>query len=237
VNDDADTLVEFRDRLLREWLPTFCNDPKRRYDPVLFRAETIDKVAPEDARDFMRALDHGVVVDSGGGRYRAALSNAFEQLFWNLEKPPKPVPTTLWIEPIVTIAALARLHLDLGWPCQSLGSQSEESWAFDLFVVKPASPERYYIAGEVKKNNREVDHMVAWMLDSCADSNFVVAAAKGPRLNAHKKWLGLKQHRPPFFWAIGPGKYYRLFTVEYSEAGAVSMTEIDDHAPLKYSVA
>jgi hypothetical protein len=42
----------------------------------------------------------------------------------------------VWIEPVVTIAAMARLHFEFGWPISCLGMQSK-TWAFDLMGYKP----------------------------------------------------------------------------------------------------
>jgi hypothetical protein len=232
ARDDEQTLTEFRKRVRNEWLPTFCSDPDRRYPTDGFRPDSIT-VTPIDARDFLRALEHGLVVDSGGGRYRAPLSNTFEQIFWTWTNAQDPKPITLWLEPVITIAALARLHLDYGWPRECLGTQSAKNWAFDLFVVKPKTA-RYYIASEVKKTDREVDQLVTGMRVSCAEGEVDIASVARSRLNAHKKWLGLKQHVAPFFWAMGSGNRSRLFAVRYSDHGPAALEEVADEDILPF---
>jgi hypothetical protein len=221
-------VAQFTTRLQKEWLPTFCGDPKRQKDSNYsiegFRPESI-KLSPEDAYDFMRALDSGVVTDSGGGRYRAPRSKSFEQLFWTGRKTKIPQTLTLWIEPVITIAIVARLHLDCGWPKEAIGTQSAKNWAFDLFVVKPPS-ETEYIAGEVKKSQKEVDRMIDYMRTSCAERLDSRHAYKGPQRNAHRKWLALRDCRAPLFWAVGPGKYSRLFSVTYATDGPSSLDEL-----------
>ena len=43
---------EFWRRLNEEWLPAYCNDPARKYDPAGFRVDA-KKVTDIDARDFL----------------------------------------------------------------------------------------------------------------------------------------------------------------------------------------
>src|SRR5258706_4324360 len=141
-----ESMTVFADRLSREWLPTYCGDPKRSYSAAGYRA-TSNKVTSQDANDFLRALDNGVVVDSGGGRYRMPQSKAGEVIFWEGSKAKTPRPITLWMEPVITIASVARLHLDYGWPKRCLGMQSLK-WAFDLTAFLPQNLEAEHIAGE-----------------------------------------------------------------------------------------
>ena len=110
VNDkggDVDlNQAESTRRLHREWLPTYCIDAKRQYDPDGFKPESI-KVTSDDARDFMRVLDAGVVWDIGGCRFRAHRSSCRESLFWEGSKAKTPRSITLFMEPVVTIAWMA----------------------------------------------------------------------------------------------------------------------------------
>jgi hypothetical protein len=46
---------------------------------------------------------------------------------------------TLWVEPIITIGALSRLHFEFGWPAAMLGMQTDD-YAFD-FVCREPAPE------------------------------------------------------------------------------------------------
>lgn len=64
-----------------------------------------------DARDFLRAPDHNVVAVDSGGRFRMPRSAVNEVLFWEHSAKLAPRPISLWIEPIITIGAVARLHL------------------------------------------------------------------------------------------------------------------------------
>ena len=65
-----DAVEEFTRRLEITWLPVYCKDGKRRYDPAGFKPESI-KVTSQDAHDFMRALDEPELLrDIGGLRVR-----------------------------------------------------------------------------------------------------------------------------------------------------------------------
>ena len=85
-----------------------------------------------------------------GGFFLAPLSKAREQIFWTGSKNVDPRPLTLWIEPIITIGALAKLHVLYGWPAEKLGTQSK-TWAFDL-VGYGANKNDELLACEVKKS-------------------------------------------------------------------------------------
>lgn len=59
----------FKNRLQTDWLPAFCADTKRQFYTSEFKDQSI-KITEFDAGNFMRAIDSGVVCNSGGGRYR-----------------------------------------------------------------------------------------------------------------------------------------------------------------------
>lgn len=61
--------AEFSRRLIEDWLLTYCHDPQRNYSIAGYMPLS-NTVTPLDARDFMRALDHNIVIDLGGGRFR-----------------------------------------------------------------------------------------------------------------------------------------------------------------------
>lgn len=233
VDTDDEVLIEFKNRLTTEWLPTFCDDPRRKYACDGFRHNSI-RVAPDDARDFLRALDLGIVTDSGGGRLRAPRTNAFEQIFWTWTNAVSPKPITLWLEPIITIAAVARLHLRYGWPKECLGTQSKKNWAFDLFAVKPGTGDNEYIAAEVKKTAKELDQLVTFMRLSCTEGDADITGIPKSRRNAHKKWIGLRDCRAPIFWAVGPGGISHVYRVTYSADGPIDLEETKDDRVLQF---
>lgn len=212
---------EFWRRLQTEWLPAYCNDPARRYDISGFRADA-KQVTDIDARDFLRALDHKIVSVDSGDRFRMPRSNVDEVIFYEHSTKISPRPFSLWIEPIITIAAVARLHLAYGWPVDCLGMQSEK-WEFDLMAFKPNDPDHEFIAGEAKPTRRELDKFLAHLNECCAEGEHDCAGAKRDRNNAHKKWLGLKRRRSPIFWALGPGGDSHVFDVIYNEGEAIEL--------------
>ena len=141
----ASSIEIFTRRLYDEWLPDFCDDEKRdSYDISGFKAESI-KINDYDASNFIRAMDGGLVKDTGGGRYRCARCGPFTQIFSSGSKLVVPRPLTLWIEPVITIGTVARLGLDYGWRSQFLGMQQKGS-AFDFAVYKSESGMNEFVA-------------------------------------------------------------------------------------------
>jgi hypothetical protein len=102
------TTEEFRARLHEEWLPSFCGAPHRNHALDGFDASNLRSLTEFDAHWFLRSLSLGIVTEDGGF-FTAPQSKAREQLFWTGSKSTSPRRLTLWIEPIVTIGALARL--------------------------------------------------------------------------------------------------------------------------------
>lgn len=145
---DERAVDEFSRRVAEHWLPEYALDAKRGYGVEGFR--TNHRVDEFDAKWFMLGLDSGLVVSDGGGRLRAPRSQATETIFWECgPKDVRPRPINLWLEPVVTIGALARLHLLHGWPTPHLGLQSRDG-AFDLVAYAHGAGDAVAIAGEVK---------------------------------------------------------------------------------------
>ncbi|MEI6703028.1 MAG: hypothetical protein WCL71_05760 [Deltaproteobacteria bacterium] len=223
-----DALIEFSRRIADEWLPIYCNDPKRIEHHAVegFKWESV-KVSAMDAYDFMCALDHKIVIDTGGGRFRMPQSKANEYMFTHGSNAISPRPLTLWLEPVITIGVMARLHMYYGWPISCLGMQSED-WAFDFVVFKPHDLVKEHIAGEVKKTEKELDTFIANLHRSCVEGDIDIKTLSAARINAHKKWLGLRRSNAPLFWALGPNGYGHIFKVDYSPDGVISLHETTD---------
>lgn len=208
----------FRKRVIEELLPTFCDDPARGFDSSVLVPSAI-AISELDAHNFLRAIDSRLVVDTGGGRYRSARSQANEQLFWEGSRKVVPRPLTLWLEPVITIATVARLHFDLAWPLHCLGMQSKD-YAFDFVAYEG---DRVVIAGEVKKSSREIDTLVEHMVEF-GRAGAQEAPPKGDkRLNAFQKWRALRGSAIPIFWAVGPNDYTKAFRVNYHADGSFQL--------------
>jgi hypothetical protein len=199
-------LEEFRARLHDEWLPSFCNAPHRNHPLDGFDDSNLRSLSELDAHWFLRSLSLGIVAEAGGF-FTAPQSKVREQLFWTGSKTTNPRRLTLWLEPIVTIGALARLHEVYGWPTSRLGCQSSD-WAFDLVCYGDNG--ETIVAGEIKKTSREVDTLVAHMSVQSLDDADRPRPVRGSEKNAFMKVTGV---RPQFFWALGPadsGGVYRV---------------------------
>lgn len=213
MNYGPDPVAVFRERLLSEWLPTFCNDPARGYGTDGFREASL-RVGPVDAANFLRAIDGGLVEDTGGGRYRCARSKALEQLFWEHEKTISPRPVTLWMEPVISMATLARLHYDLGWPEDRIGMQTAD-WAFDIGVYGSTEKPQLVIACEIKKSRLEIDHLVADLHQHSRDELQAPISGTQRHINSFKKWAALRRDCPPFLWVVGPEGYEKAFELAH----------------------
>jgi hypothetical protein len=218
-------LKAFEDRVLNDLLPAFCN--ARGWGLEGFRREW-DRIGDRDAEDFLRGLDAGLVDHCGRGLYRASRSTASEQFFWQGRVNVEPRTITLWAEPIITVAVLARLHFDLGWPKHLLGTQSP-GWAFDVTAYQPRDLKNEHIACEVKKSDSELERLVAFMTD--LGRNQTSDEHRGSRLNACRKVEGLRLRRAPLFWAVGPSVSH-VFRVAYDDDRV--MLEPTSNQDLKY---
>lgn len=184
-----------------------------------FVGASVDKLEPQDANDFMAALDSGVV-EHQNGTFLASRSFAKEQLFWEHGRDTVPRKITLWLEPVITVAGLMRLHRDFGWPANQLGLQSD-TWAFDLVGYAEDGTER--LVCEVKKTRMEVDKLIKLMKRHQATPSDAAIGLKGAELNAMRKIIGLRRSGAPVFWALGPGRYEQVFSVTYNADGSLEL--------------
>lgn len=213
----------FKDRVLNDLLPAFCNDPARNYDMAGFKANFRD-VHEADADAFLKALD-ARLVQLDGNMYRAPRSCAREQLFTEGRKKTIPRPITIWVEPIITIATLSRLHFDFGWPKELLGTQSSD-WAFDVIAFRREQSASEHVACEVKKTEKELSFLIQWM---CAFGASPSRAATNDREdNAYRKVVALKARQIPLFWAVGPGRSGTAFRASYPDDGRVVLEEVSE---------
>jgi hypothetical protein len=219
-----DALSTF-ERLLHEHLiPEFCRDPKRGCECSGFKGNSA-QVNEDDARYFLSAIDNGLVKHLGNGLYRAPKSAASEQFFWQGPKAAIPKTYTLWLEPIITVAALGRLHFDYNWPKALLGTQSSD-WAFDVTAFLPEQP-NMVIAGEVKKSTSEVERLLQ-LMEVFGLQPDLQQPVSGKERNAYKKVVALRSQKPPVFWALGPANFSRVFAVDYGSDGIVKLSAKDE---------
>lgn len=225
------TFQAFKDRVLGDLLPTFCNDPSRGWGCGGFK-EDWKKVAEIDAADFLSALDAGLIEHQGRGLYRAPRSHASEQFFWSGDRSISPRPVSLWAEPIITAAVLARLHFRWGWPKQLLGTQSRK-WEFDVIAYRDFDSSHEYVACEVKKSVAELDRLIELMQSFAAEPKAEEALTSSIEINAFRKLKGLEARRAPIFWAVGPNGVNKVFQVSYTDEH-VSTFKAAYHEALAY---
>jgi hypothetical protein len=221
---------DFEDLVYNRLIPEFCSDPGRNLDASGFRAESL-KISEEDARYFLLAWQAGLIEHQGRGVYRAAQSGANEQFFWEGLRSERPRRFTLWLEPVITVGGLARLHFDFNWPSNLIGCQSKD-WAFDVVAMLPGRNGEF-IAGEVKKSSQEVDDLLAFMTKFARHPTMEEPNKPAKERNAFKKVSALRARQAPLFWALGPNNDSRVFQVSYQGDGIIDLTSAG-HAALQF---
>jgi hypothetical protein len=191
------TFQAFKDRILEDLLPTFCNHPSRDWGCEGFK-EDWKNVSEKDAADFLLALDAGLIEHRGGGLYKAPKSLAGEQFFWSGKKSVSPRPITLWVEPIIAVALLSRLHFKWGWPKELIGTQSRK-WEFDVTAYRASDPNNEYVAYEVKKTVAELDQLVELMQRFSRDRDAGDTLKSSREINGFRKLKGFRKGTLLFF--------------------------------------
>jgi hypothetical protein len=218
----------FKQRILTDLLPQFCDDPSRLFGLEGFKADW-SKITDVDAADFLRGLDAELVQHIGRGQYIAPRSAAKEQFFWEGDKKTLPRPITLWLEPIITVAGIARLHFDSGWPVALIGAQTRD-WAFDFAAYGDGSDGTERIACEVKKSVKELTALVDTMKQFAAEGVASEVGLSKHQLNAFRKLEALRKREIPIFWALGPGKVSQCFEMAYNLDGKVVFSHCEENA-------
>jgi hypothetical protein len=216
------TLTTFKDRVLVDLLPRYCDDPSRGWGSDGFKPDW-SKVSKLDARDFLRALDGNLVEHVGRGQYRAPRSAHKEQFFWEGRKNVTPRPIFLWVEPIIAVAGLARLHFEYGWPRELLGTESSDG-AFDLATYTWSDLVNEHVACEVKKSTSELNLLMRLMKQFAANNAQSEALMSREEINAFRKLQALIARKAPVFWAIGSGGVNHVFRMSYGEGRLVTFS-------------
>lgn len=206
-------LVKFSKLLDDRLVPEFCSDIGRGLTISGF-VDKSNRLSEEDAEDFLRAWDTGLLSHKGRGLYIVGTTRVHEQFFWTGSKTASPRTFTLWMEPIISMGAIARLHLDHRWPASYLAAQSPD-WAYDIIAIRADGATA--IVGEVKKTRREVDDLFDLMMQFGANPDAALPAS-GKSRNAFKKVMSLRKFPAPLLWLIGTSRYEMVFHVRYSGA-------------------
>jgi hypothetical protein len=219
-----DVISSFTERLFGEWLPSFCDAPHRKdYRVEGFRAESLRPLTRFDAFWFLTAVDAGLVTESQGFLLAPA-NRAREQLFWSGSKAVAPRSFTLWMEPIITIGALARLNKLHGWPAGQLGTQFGRSWAMDLVVFDEAL-DRPIIVGEIKKSVAEVKKLLRLMSLYAAEDAMPTEPTRQIERNAYRKVTAIREAWPDVLWVVGPAGHDHVLRIRRTEAARFVLVE------------
>lgn len=228
----TDTICLFKRKLESEWLPDFCDAPHRNYSWDGFKYSSINKLHELDAFWFMQAISNNLVsvID---GKYIAPRSSTSEQIFWEGKKSISPRPITLWLEPVITIGALARLAQEFGWPVENLGTQSK-TWAFDLVTYRNDSDDEW-IACEVKKSTYEIEKLLLYMKQFSQVKPLEKEPENSMQRNAYRKIKAIRDSWPQYFWALGPGGAGYTFKISKENNSGVFRLQPVVEDSLKFS--
>ncbi|ANL87028.1 hypothetical protein [Rhizobium phaseoli] len=226
-----DYRTKFLELLHTELIPQYCDHPSRGWG----RAGFIDNsalVSEADACDFLRAIEGGLVRHVGRGLYSAPKSSVKEQFFWEFKKNLVPRTFAISLEPIITLAAFARLHFEYGWPAELIGTQSKK-WEFDLVAYPQQDAENESIAAEIKKSAKEVEKLVEH-ITSLSGAGMVDVTGNAVMRNSIKKYNGLVERGASVFWIVGPAKLNYVFKVEQLGNNRIALT-LRDESLLRHS--
>lgn len=220
---------EFNEQI-QKLLVEFCEAPGQHLSVKGFH-NSCAQISIRDASDFVSAMNAKLVEPHRPRLYRAPQSCASEQFFWSGKKDVSPRKITLWIEPIITVAALSRLHFELGWPAEHLGTQSRR-WGFDLCAYEEPTPaskpatSAMVIACEIKKSAVEIDVLIDLMRQFGSAPPGSIVAKSSKEKNALKKIEEMRSVTPRYFWAVGPDALNHAFAVTYVGGGKIEFARV-----------
>jgi hypothetical protein len=225
----TDDLTRFKSWVLDDQLPKFCGDPSRGMGSAGFKQPDWSEFSKLDVKDFLQALDSNLVKHVGRGEWRAPKSGATEHFFSS--GPTNLMPRTFWLlmEPIVTVAGLARLHFEYGWPSEFLGMQPK-GYAVDFVAYNPSDMENEHVACEVKNSTPELVKLVRIMRQLAANNVQSEACVRQSEKNAFRKLKRLRDRKIPVFWALGPGGAGDVFRMVYGKGGLVTFNPASEDA-------
>lgn len=215
---------QFRNLLRETLIPDFAGAPDRNMTPASFRWDSLG-FSEHDAAAFMRAWNAGMLSHYERGRYRFRESGSIEQFFSSGPKAETPRSFSLWLEPLIAVGTMHRLSFEFGWPENLIATQSSDG-AFDVIAFRQ-SRENEFIAGEVKKSQRETERLIELMRNFGSNPE-AGEPRSGPTRNAFKKVAALRRRKPPIFWAIGPGGLSYVFSVEYGPNEKIELKAIKE---------
>lgn len=215
-----DVRRRFMTLLEQTLIPDFCSQGTRKMNPSGFRG-SLTSLSDIDMADFLRGWEAQLLRPIGGGLYSASQGGASEQFFWSGSKAGMSRTFTISVEPVISLGVLARMHLDFGWPKKLIGTQTKPKWAFDVFGYKSECDQAILIACEVKKSRKEIDALIGDMRSFGRQPSLLGEHLKGAKRNAFMKVKALRDQTSRMFWAVGPARYEKVFSVQYLENGVV----------------
>ncbi len=219
---------EFERRLYDTWLPSFCAARGDDFLEAGFRGSGTEKLSEFDAYWFLQAVQSGYVSEHGGFFSNDRFASR-EQIFSSGSKGTVPRVLTLWIEPIITIGAIARLIEQFGITPERVGAQSEYPWPFDL-AVYVEDQRSVVLTGEVKKARSEIVHLIDQMAEFGGQPSLTREPTNQVARNSYRKVVGIRKLRPKLFWALGPSGLGHAFRIDWTTGEQFTLHPIAEAA-------
>lgn len=224
---------EFHRRLISEWVISDCDVRGDDVQPQGFDDTNFQHVSEFDARWFLEALDAGHMTETRSV-FHTTGHEVKLRIFSHLQRGPAVRKTTLSLEPIINVGAVARLIDQYGWPSAQLG-QSARPYPFDLVCFDMGRKQELVVC-EVKKSHKEVVVLMNWMRKFAAIAPLDAIPTNGTEKNAYNKVVGLRKSLPKFFWVLGPAGIGTTYRLDWQHDGVLLQFEPVPERVLAYSV-
>lgn len=183
----------------------------------------------EDIEHFRRAVECGLAEISHDGSYRIRSDCADGISSHSQPDGGRSVPSIQAPEHIIGLAAMARLHLDFGWPKECLIGYPHRSSFSIVASVLPKSNSAH-IACDVRKTADELARLVADVRILCRKRPLISRQASGEEGCSARRWLEtFRRNRPALFWVLGPSATRILYQLSYQGA-CIQLNKVPDPA-------
>lgn len=165
-----------------------------------------------DAKHFRRAVECGLVEMDQNASSRTFTDQVTSTLSEMWPDHNYPIPVVRTVEHVIAVAALARLHLDFGWPkeclaCHPLGS------SFSITASILPKSNSVHIACCVRKSVDELARLVASMMIVGRGMPLPSKVASDERKTVQRWLQDFRRDFLPLFWAIGPAGEGSLYQI------------------------
>lgn len=185
-------------------------------------------IAWADAKHFRRAVECRLAELDHDGSYRIHSDQASDVPSEGQLDCGRPIRVVRTPEHVIGVAAMARLHLDFGWPRECLTYHLHGSSLSITASLLPKS-RSVHVVCDVRKTVDEVARLVANVTTLCRRMPLPSRLASEEGCAAQRWVENFQQDCPPLFWAIGPSGVSTLYQLSYLD-GCIEFDKVADVA-------